>query len=59
MPGFPRTHLPRALSSRTLSPQVFPLPVEGTETTVMTDNPAVMNYMIQLSESLEQVRDGV
>ncbi len=35
---------------------VFPLPVEGTETSVMSDNPAVTNYMIQLSESLESVR---
>jgi COP9 signalosome complex subunit 5 len=33
----------------------FPLPVEGTETTVMTDNPEVVNYMIQLSDSLEAV----
>lgn len=35
----------------------FPLPVEGTETTVMTDNPEVVNYMIQLSDSLEAVRE--
>lgn len=27
---------------------VFPLPVEGTETTVMSDNQEVMNYMIRL-----------
>jgi hypothetical protein len=35
--------------------QVFPLPVEGTETQVMTDNQEVINYMIQLSDSLEDV----
>ena len=34
----------------------FPLPIEGTETTVMTDNPAVMTHMISLQESLEQAR---
>jgi COP9 signalosome complex subunit 5 len=34
----------------------FPLPIEGTETTVMTDNPAVMNHMIALQESIEQAR---
>lgn len=43
-------------TSRSPPLQVFPLPVEGTETSVMTDNPEVMNYMIQLSETLEQVR---
>jgi COP9 signalosome complex subunit 5 len=36
---------------------VFPLPVEGTETSVMTDNPEVTNYMISLAEALEHTRD--
>lgn len=35
---------------------VFPLPVEGTETSVMTDNPEVTNYMIRLSDTIEQTR---
>ena len=40
----------------TLHLQAFPLPVEGTETSVMSDNVEVMNYMIQVGESLETVR---
>lgn len=36
---------------------VFPLPVEGTETTVMTANQDVLNYMVSLSDSLEAVRE--
>lgn len=36
---------------------VFPLPIEGTETTVMSDNPEVMNYMISLGDSLEATRE--
>lgn len=34
----------------------FPLPVEGAETRVLADDQQVMNYMIELSESLEQTR---
>ena len=36
--------------------QVFPLPVEGTETMVMSDNEEVTNYMVRLTESLEHHR---
>jgi len=46
------------VSCSSLPPQVFPLPVEGTETSVMSDNPEVTNYMIRLSDSLESVRGG-
>jgi hypothetical protein len=35
---------------------VFPLPVEGAETRVLTDDQEVLNYMIDLGESLELVR---
>jgi hypothetical protein len=35
---------------------VFPLPVEGTETTVLTDSDVVLSYMANLSDSLEKVR---
>jgi hypothetical protein len=52
MVGHVDTEDPHAL----IVTDTFPLPVEGTETTVMTDNPAVVNYMIQLSDSLEAVR---
>ncbi len=34
---------------------VFPLPVEGTETTVMTESDVVLSYMTKLSDSLETV----
>ncbi len=34
---------------------VFPLPVEGTETTVLTDSDVVMGYMTNLSDSIEKV----
>jgi len=34
----------------------FPLPIEGTETTVMADNPEVISYMISLADSLETTR---
>lgn len=37
-----------------LSLQAFPLPVEGTETMVLTDKPEVVNYMIALGEALEK-----
>ena len=36
---------------------VFPLPVEGTETTVMSENLEVMNHMIALGEALEKTRN--
>lgn len=52
MHGHIDTEDPRSL----VVTDVFPIPVEGTETSVMTDNPAVTNYMIQLSETLEAVR---
>jgi hypothetical protein len=51
MHGHIDTEDPRSL----VVTDVFPIPVEGTETSVMTDNPAVTNYMIQLSETLEAV----
>lgn len=35
--------------------QVFPLPIEGAETRVLADDTEVVNYMISLGESLEQV----
>ena len=35
--------------------QAFPLPVEGTETSVMADDPRVSEYMAELQESLEKV----
>lgn len=53
MVGHVDTEDPHAL----IVTDTFPLPVEGTETTVMTDNPAVVNYMIQLSDSLEAIRE--
>ena len=34
----------------------FPLPVEGAETRVLSDDQTVLNYMIELSESLEKTR---
>ena len=34
---------------------VFPLPVEGTETTALADSDVVMGYMTSLSDSLEKV----
>lgn len=34
----------------------YPLPVEGFETSVVADNDDITNYMIQLSESLEETR---
>ena len=36
--------------------QVFPLPIEGFETRVVADDEQVIQYMIELSELLEQVR---
>ena len=33
----------------------FPLPVEGTETRVVADDEEVQAYMVNMSESLEQV----
>lgn len=33
----------------------FPLPVEGTETRVVADDQEVQAYMVNMSESLEQV----
>jgi hypothetical protein len=45
-----------ASHSHPLPLQVFPLPVEGTETSVMTENVEVSNYMIELSNQLESVR---
>ena len=35
---------------------VFPLPVEGAETRVLADDQEVLNYMIELGESLELVK---
>jgi len=35
---------------------VFPLPIEGAETRVLADDQEVLNYMIDLGESLEQTR---
>mmetsp|Transcript_5623 Transcript_5623/g.6455 ORF Transcript_5623/g.6455 Transcript_5623/m.6455 type:complete len:386 (-) Transcript_5623:139-1296(-) len=35
---------------------VFPLPVEGAETRVLADDQEVLNYMIDLGESLEKTR---
>lgn len=35
--------------------QAFPLPIEGTETSVMADNPEVLSYMVSLSDTLELV----
>ena len=40
----------------TLSLQVFPLPVEGFETRVIADDEQVINYMIELSEALDESR---
>ncbi len=34
----------------------FPLPVEGSETTVVADNPDINGYMSELTDSLESVR---
>jgi COP9 signalosome complex subunit 5 len=34
----------------------FPLPVEGTETSVMSDDPAVLAHMVRLSDALEATR---
>ena len=36
----------------------FPLPVEGTETTVLADSTEVTNYMIALAETLEATRSS-
>lgn len=33
----------------------FPLPVEGTETSVVSDRPEVINYMVSLGDRLEEV----
>ena len=38
---------------------VVPIPVEGTETTVMTDNTDLHNYMIGQGEVLEEVQTPV
>lgn len=35
--------------------QAFPLPVEGTETTVVSDSPEVQKYMVDLNDALEKV----
>eukprot|EP00948_MAST-09A_sp_MAST-9A-sp1_P002178 g2178.t1 len=35
---------------------VFPLPVEGTETRVIADDANVINYMVQITEMLEKTR---
>jgi len=37
---------------------VFPLPVEGAETRVLADDQEVLNFMIDLGESLENTREG-
>jgi hypothetical protein len=37
--------------------QAFALPVEGTETTAMADDPRVLAYMVKLSDTLELVRN--
>jgi len=36
----------------------FPLPIEGSETTVVADNPEVNGYMSELTDTLERVRGG-
>ena len=48
---------PHTENTRTLVvTDVFPLPVEGAETRVLADDQEVMNYMINLGESLERTR---
>jgi COP9 signalosome complex subunit 5 len=52
MLGRPSLQDPRVLCVM----DVFPLPVEGAETRVLADDEEVINYMINLGESLELTR---
>ena len=52
MLGRPHTELVDTL----VVTDVFPLPVEGFETRVIADDEQVINYMIQLSELLDDSR---
>ena len=49
MLGRPDPDTPRTL----VVTDVFPLPIEGFETRVIADDQDVVNYMIELGESLE------
>jgi COP9 signalosome complex subunit 5 len=52
MMGRPDPEAPRQL----IVTDVFPLPIEGFETRVIADDQDVVNYMIQLGESMERTR---
>mmetsp|Transcript_8334 Transcript_8334/g.18003 ORF Transcript_8334/g.18003 Transcript_8334/m.18003 type:complete len:458 (-) Transcript_8334:125-1498(-) len=52
MLGRPDPDTPRTL----VVTDVFPLPIEGFETRVIADDQDVVNYMIELGESLERTR---
>jgi COP9 signalosome complex subunit 5 len=54
--GLMQGHMDTEEAGALVVTDVFPLPVEGTETSVLSDNPEVMNYMISLGESLESTR---
>ncbi|MES1916170.1 MAG: hypothetical protein MHM6MM_008016 [Cercozoa sp. M6MM] len=47
----------KSTGSTVVVTDAYPLPVEGTESRVIADDDGVMNYMINLSESLEGTRN--
>jgi len=54
--GFLHGHADAACPTTFVVTDAFPLPVEGTETAVVADTPAVQNYMVSLQESLAATR---
>lgn len=54
--GFLHGHIDPECATTFLITDAFPLPVEGTETSVVADSPEVQNYMIALQASLEATR---
>ncbi len=56
--GFLHGHVDPDVPTTFVVTDAFPLPVEGTETSVVIDSPDVQNYMIALQTSLEATRAG-
>lgn len=54
--GFCIGHIDTADETKFVVSDVFPLPVEGSETAVVAESPEVMNYQSELVDSLEQTR---
>jgi COP9 signalosome complex subunit 5 len=53
--GLVRGTIDAANSQTLVVLDVYPIAAEGTETQVMTENPEVVNHLIELSETIEQI----